>query len=84
MGWQNSSLLDDRKYNIYGIDYIESAIIKKTDPTLKVSVGDITKLKFPSNYFKYLLAFGLYHNLNNNLDEAIFETYRVLEKNGYI
>ena len=76
----------DRNYNIYGIDYIESAIIKlkEQDSTLKISVGDITKLKFPSNYFKYVLAFGLYHNLNNNLDEAILETYRVLEKNGYI
>lgn len=77
---------NDLNYDIYGIDYIESAIIKlrKTDPNLNVRIGDITNLNFPNNYFKYVLAFGLYHNLENGLHEAILETKRVLKKGGYV
>lgn len=30
------------------------------------------------------MAFGLYHNLNENLDVAIAETSRVLKKDGYV
>ena len=52
-------------YNIIGFDFIEVAIDKlnKTDPTLRVEVGDITGLRFENESYKYLLAFGLYHNL---------------------
>ena len=30
------------------------------------------------------MAFGLYHNLENELDEAVRETHRVLEKEGLL
>lgn len=73
-------------YNITGIDYIEVAInkLKQTDPTLTVAVGNITKLDFDNESFKYILAFGLYHNLEYGLDIAISETYRVLENGGAV
>ena len=76
----------DRGYEIIGIDFIEVAIdkLKKTDPTLRVEFGDITKIKFANESFKYLLAFGLYHNLENKLEDAISETHRVLKKNGKV
>ena len=71
---------------IIGFDFIEAAIdkLKKTDPTLRVEVGDITKLSFENESFKYILAFGLYHNLENGLEDAVVETHRVLKKNGLV
>ena len=47
-------------------------------------MGDITNLRFANQSFKYILAFGLYHNLEHGLDKAIQETYRVLEKGGSV
>ena len=76
----------DRGYDIIGFDFIDVAIskLKGIDPTLNAEVGDITNLRFADQSFKYVLAFGLYHNLENGLDKAILETNRVLEKNGLV
>lgn len=76
----------DRGYNITGMDFINVAIDKlnDVDPTLQVEVGDITNLEYTDQSFKYMLAFGLYHNLENGLDKSIQETYRILEKGGSV
>ncbi|MBU1689235.1 MAG: class I SAM-dependent methyltransferase [Gammaproteobacteria bacterium] len=76
----------DRGYDIIGIDFIDVAIgkLKNMDPTLQAEVGDITRLRFADQSFKYVLAFGLYHNLEHGLDQAIQETHRVLEKDGLV
>jgi len=76
----------DRSYDIIGIDFIEVAInkLKEIDGTLKVDIGDITNLSYPDNKFKYLLAFGLYHNLEHGLEKAVHETHRVLEHGGAV
>lgn len=76
----------ERDYDITGFDYIENAIrkLKKADQTLSVEVCDITNLPYPDETFKYILAFGLYHNLENGLDNAIIETYRVLAFGGSV
>jgi len=76
----------DRGYDIIGIDYIDVAIrkLKEIDSSLHVEVGDITNLQFSDESFKNILAFGLYHNLEHGLDEAIGETYRVMEKGGTV
>lgn len=73
-------------YDIVGMDFIEVAIskLKEIDPTLQAEVGDITNLSYPDGSFRYLLAFGLYHNLERGLDKAINETNRVLEKGGMV
>ena len=74
-------------YDIIGIDFIESVIdkLKTSDPTLKIEVGDVTNLRFVDESFRYLLAFGLYHNLSLDLiRKALKETYRVLESGGRI
>lgn len=75
-----------KKMDIVGIDFIEVAIqkLKKIDPTLNVEVGDITDLRFDNESFKYILAFGLYHNLEFGLDLSIQETYRVLQFGGTV
>lgn len=76
----------DRGYNILGMDFIEVAItkLKEIDPTLQAEVADITQLNYPDGAFRYLLAFGLYHNLEKGLDQAIAETYRVVEHGGAV
>jgi SAM-dependent methyltransferase len=76
----------NKGYKIIGIDFIKEAInkLREKDPTLDVRIGDITNLKFESNFFDYVLAFGLYHNLNKKLELAIKETARVLKKGGYV
>ncbi|MDD2892313.1 MAG: class I SAM-dependent methyltransferase [Halothiobacillaceae bacterium] len=76
----------DKGNDIVGIDFIDIAVdkLKKIDSTLKVEVGDITSLRYADGFFRYVLAFGLYHNLENGLDGAIRETYRVLERGGQV
>ena len=74
-------------YKIKGFDFIEVAInkLKKADKTLDVKVENITNLTYRDNSFDYFLAFGLYHNLENNLiNKAVKESYRVLKKGGSI
>ena len=72
--------------NIIGMDFIKVAIdkLKEIDHSLKVEVGDITNLCFDDQSFKYILAFGLYHNLEFGLNQSIKETYRVLESGGSV
>lgn len=76
----------NRGHDILGFDFIDIAItkLKEIDSTLQVEVGDITNLRFPDHSFKYLLAFGLYHNLEHGLDVAIRETSRVIEPGGSV
>ena len=63
----------DRGYDIIGFDFIDVAIskLKEIDPTLQAEVGDITQLQFADQSFRYVLAFGLYHNLEHGLDQAV-------------
>jgi len=74
----------DRGYDIVGIDFIEGVIkkLREIDPELHVAVGDITNLQYKDESFRYVLAFGLYHNLEHGLERAIQETFRVLERGG--
>ncbi|MBF0215765.1 MAG: methyltransferase domain-containing protein [Candidatus Omnitrophica bacterium] len=76
----------DKGYDITGIDFIEGVIrkLKEHDPKLKAEVGDITGLRYPDGYFGYVLAFGLYHNLENGLDVAIRETFRIVSPGGKV
>ena len=76
----------DLGYDITGIDFIESVIskLKTTDSSLKVAPGDITNLDFSDECFHHVLAFGLYHNLEKGLDEALAETSRVLVSGGVL
>jgi SAM-dependent methyltransferase len=76
----------NRGFDILGFDFIDVAIskLKKIDSTLQAEVGDITNLRYVDQSFKYVLAFGLYHNLEHGLEKAILETHRVLEKGGVV
>lgn len=77
----------NRGFDIVGMDFIPAAVdkLKAVDPELRVEVGDITKLDYPDESFKYLLAFGLYHNLEFGLlQQALAETRRVLQPAGLV
>jgi ubiquinone/menaquinone biosynthesis C-methylase UbiE len=77
----------ERDYDIIGMDFIINAIekLKHVDSSLNVEVGDITDMKYNDHFFRYVLAFGLYHNLQiDKVKKAIKETYRVLEYGGKV
>jgi SAM-dependent methyltransferase len=76
----------DAGHDIVGIDFIEGAVekLQKIDASLQVQPGDITQLQFADGSFRSVLAFGLYHNLDEALDKAVEETYRVLEPGGWL
>lgn len=76
----------DRGFDIVGMDFIDVAIqkLKESDPTLKAEVGDITNLRYADHSFDYVLAFGLYHNLEQGLDRSVAETFRILSKGGRV
>lgn len=76
----------NRGYDIKGFDFIDVAVekLKNADQTLQVEVGDITNMAYADQSYKYLLAFGLYHNLEHGLEKAVAETYRVLENGGVV
>lgn len=71
-------------YDITGFDFIELAIsrLREADPTLKVETADIRRLHYSDSSFRYVLAFGLYHNLEHGLNSALSETLRVLMPGG--
>ncbi len=76
----------ERGTEIIGLDFIASvlAAIHGQDPTIPLAAGDITKLPFPDESFSAVLAFGLYHGLENGLEEAMAETRRVLKPSGLL
>ena len=76
-----------KNFNVFGIDFIESAIkkIKLKYEGINAEVGDITNTIFDDGTFDTILAFGLYHNFEyENLKKAFFETKRILKKNGIL
>tara|TARA_B100001093_G_scaffold520394_1_gene615403 strand:- start:1766 stop:2563 length:798 start_codon:yes stop_codon:yes gene_type:complete len=73
-------------FKIKGFDFIKTAVnkLKDKDPSLDVEVGDITNMDFKDRSFDYILCFGLYHNLEKNLEKAVLETHRVLRNGGKV
>ncbi len=71
---------------IVGIDFIGTAIdkIKQLDSSIEAYQADITNLPFEDEKFEAVLAFGLYHSLENGIHEALLETRRVLKPNGLL
>jgi len=74
----------ERGFSIVGVDFVPEAIqkLRTVDASLNVEIGDIAHLQFEDKSFDVVLAFGLYHNIENGLNEAIGETRRVLVDGG--
>lgn len=73
LGWQ-----------ITGIERSQVAVtsILDHDAALDVRVGDATDLELGDGEITVLMAFGLYHNLEHDLEEALAESARVLAAGG--
>lgn len=73
-------------FDIKGIEYSKNAVenILKKDSSAEVIEGSITELPYEDNLFDTVLAFGLYHNIEDQqlLQKAFDETYRVLNHGG--
>ena len=81
------SYLDNKNYNVIGIEFIKSAVekIKIKYPNLKVHTMDILNTNFDDDKFDTILAFGLYHNFQlDNFKKSLIETKRILKKNGIL
>ena len=71
-------------HKIIGLEYDQGAVdkIKKQYPDINVMQGDVRKLPFKNETFDYIVSFGLYHNIENDVQGTINETVRCLKKGG--
>ena len=71
---------------IIGLDFIEIALTKIRDiePEVPLCTADTTSLPFGDGSFSAVLAFGLYHGLENNIEGALAETRRVMQSSGWL
>ena len=71
---------------IVGMDFIETALtkIRKINSSVPLFAGDVTHLPFCNERFSAVLAFGLYHSLERDIDLALGETRRVMKENGML
>lgn len=71
---------------IVGLDFIASVLnaIRAEDPTIPLVAGDITRLPFPDQSFSAVLAFGLYHGLEHNVEGALADTWRIIKPGGLL
>lgn len=78
----------NKGFDIKGIEYSKNAVenILAKDSNAKVLEGSITNLPYENNSFDCILAFGLYHNIEDEkeLQKSFDETYRVLTSGGYL
>ena len=75
-----------RGREIVGMDFVPAILrkIRMGAPNVPLAAGDVLALPFADRSFSAVLAFGLYHNLERGLDDALDETCRVLERGGVL
>jgi len=71
-------------FKIVGLERSEVAVrrLKEEHPELDVRVGDVRQMPYSDGEFDVVLGFGLYHNLEEGLEQALSETSRCLRKGG--
>jgi SAM-dependent methyltransferase len=71
-------------YQICGLERNEPAVrrLRRDDPELDIIQGDVQSLPYEDNEFGVVLAFSLYHNLEDRLHQALSETARCLKAKG--
>ena len=76
----------DEGREIIGIDFIPDVLrkVRDADANVRLAAADVLNLPFPSEFFGGVLAFGLYHNLESDLDRALKETRRTLRPGGLL
>ena len=71
-------------FNIVGLERSEVAVqrLRSEVPNFNISLGDVRSTPYEDRQFDVVLAFGLYHNIEEGLEEALSETGRILRPGG--
>lgn len=71
-------------FQVAGIERSRVAVerLQEELPGLAVVEGDVLTLPYPDASFDVTMAFGVFHNLEQGLDQALSETARVLKVDG--
>ena len=71
-------------FNIQGVEKSKIAIdkINKHNSKIKATEGDALNLPYKDSSFDVALAFGVYHNFENDIEQGIRECSRILKKKG--
>lgn len=74
------------KRKIIGMDYNERCLltIRREHPDIPLIRADARFMPFKDNVFDSVMAYGLYHTIEENLDDAIEETSRIMKPGGVI
>ena len=76
--------LSDLGYNIEGIELGEKSVtdINQLEPSLKISVGDITDIDKPDDTYDRILSYGVIEHFIDGPDVPLLEMKRVLKPDG--
>lgn len=71
-------------FRVSGLERSHVAVeqLNAETPLLDVVQGDVLNLPYPDAEFDVVMAFGVFHNLERGLEQALAETARVLRPNG--
>jgi len=71
-------------HDIVGVERSEVAcrVLLAEDSTTPVVRADVKALPYPDAWFDVVLAFGVYHNIEQGMERALAETARVLKPGG--
>lgn len=71
-------------YDIVGMELSKVAVrrLKSENPELDIRVDDVRHLPYDSECFDVVLAFGVYHNMEEGMDQALSEAARCLKPGG--
>lgn len=71
-------------HDIAGMELSEVAVerLKTENPEIDIEAGDVRHLSYDSEYFDVVLAFGVYHNMEEGMDQGLSEAARCLKSGG--
>ena len=74
----------NRGRDIVGLELSEVAVarLKAENPELRIDAGDVRRLPYRDEQFDVVLSFGVFHNLEDGVDDALAETARCLKSGG--
>jgi SAM-dependent methyltransferase len=78
--------LTTQGYDVYGIDYAMNTVdqVRSVMPELKVSLGDVRNLPFPTDHFDGYWSLGVIEHFFGGYDEIANEMSRVIKPGGYL
>lgn len=73
-----------RGFTIAGVERSAVAVaqLREEDPAIDIREADVRQLPWRDGAFDVVLAFGVYHNIEDGFDDALAETARCLKPGG--